>query len=134
MYNEEDDKPTVDYEELVRLLSEEESPKVKEPYKWKPNPHILRFIQKTGIESGDVRTPTYIIYYAFIKWAQWNWVKTWGNTEFFRTFNKYFKPKRTGRQRYYMLNASLDMSEEYEQKAKDYYKKWVINYNRHKSS
>jgi hypothetical protein len=132
MFNEEDDKPTVSYDELLRLLNEENEPKVKEPYKWKPNSDVVRFITKNGIEPGEEKVPNYLIYYTFIKWAQQNWARTWGNTEFFRTFNKYFETKRDGKQRYYMINNTIDRSKEYEEKAKSYYQKWVKNYNREK--
>ena len=128
----EKDKPVIDYDELVRLLDEENNPTTRPKPKKITNSDVMRFIDKNGFKQGEIRVPSYRIYYCFIKWAQWNWAKTWGNTEFFRTFNKHFKQVRTGRQRYYMLNTVIDESKEYEEKAKDYYTKWVKNYNRSK--
>lgn len=132
MFNEKD-KPVIDYDELVRLLDEEDNPKPRSKPRKTENSDVIRFIEKNSIQQGNIRVPSYKIYYCFIKWAQWNWSKTWGNTEFFRTFNKHFKQVRTGRQRYYLLNTAIDESEDYEKKAKDYYQKWVKSYNRTKS-
>jgi len=130
----------LDLKELLDLLEEEETGvlKVDNPrsdnkkHVWKPNKDVERFIRKVGIEEGEVRVPTFVIYYTFVKWATENWSRTWGNTEFFRTFRYYFKQRRTGKQRYYMLNPSMDMSEDFIDKSRKYYQKWVKSYNRGK--
>ena len=130
MFNE-DDKSTINYDELVRLLDEENNPKPKKKAVGKGGiPDVLRFIKSHGLQKGEIRVPSYRIYYCFIKWAPQNWSKTWGNTEFFRIFKKQFEQKRTGRQRYYLLNTPIDETKEYEEKAKAYYQKWVKSYNR----
>ena len=50
--------------------------------------------------------------------------RLWGKEEFFRTFKKHFQLKRSGNQRYYMINDSLDLSDEFYEKAKKYDKAW----------
>ena len=132
----------VELEELLNLLEEEEAPS-KKPSKnarvdeegkhvWKPNKDVERFIKKLNIQPGENKVPTYVIYYTFTTWANENWTRKWRPTEFFRTFKKHFEQKRTGRQRYYMLNDALDLSPEFEKKANKYYQKWVRSYSRGK--
>ena len=88
------------------------------------NRDALRFIRKFGIERGEIKVPTYVIYYHFMKWHHTQFGKLWGKEEFFRTFKKYFEQKRSGNQRFYMINDALDLSDETYEKAKKYDTKW----------
>ncbi len=88
------------------------------------NKDVLKFIRKLGIEPGTNKVPTYMIYYQFAQWHQTQWRNLWGKEEFFRTFKKHFEQKRSGNQRFYMINDALDLSDEMYEKAKRYDKKY----------
>lgn len=115
-----------DIEELQKLLEEEENKKEKSIPQAKEyeNKDVLKFIRNTGLSPGDNKVPTYMIYYHFIKWCNPRWGTLWGKEEFFRTFKKHFQLKRSGHQRYYMINDALDLSNEIYEKAKKYDQKW----------
>ena len=113
--------------ELFKLLNEEQekinnSPETHE--KNRTNKDVLRFIRKFQIAPGENRAPTYLIYHQYKDWQKSTWKKPWGKEEFFRTFKKYFQQKRSGNQRCYMINESLDLSKEAYEKAKKYEKNW----------
>lgn len=105
-----------DLKELMELLAEEESK--QEETKDSVRREVRAYIEKTGIESGDVKVPTYLIYYHFCDWVNNSWYTRLGRTEFFRQFNKLFDPARSGKQRYYWLNDALPSDDEYKAKAK----------------
>jgi hypothetical protein len=122
-----DNEPTL--EELTTILEKEseKSTPIK-AYKSGENKDVLKFIRKTGLQAGDNKVPTYVIYYHFILWCRHFWIHLWKKQEFFRTFSKHFQIRRSGHQRYYMINDSLDLSKEFYEKAKKYdnkYKKRV---------
>lgn len=135
-------KQKLDVNELRRLIMEEEARQKGESIEDSPssskrksqkhnskrsNKKVERFIEEMELESGDRRLPNYIIYYNFLVWWDENRLggKKPGNIEFFRTFNKHFDQTRTGKQRYYMLNARLDESKEaYEKGKKEYQKRF----------
>ena len=111
-------------EEILKTIENaekniEDLPKIKLK-KDKENKDVLNFIKKNGILPGDTRVPTYAIYYHYSIWTRTNWARLWGKEEFFRTFRKHFTQVRTGRQRYYLLNDALDLSDELIKKAKKY--------------
>jgi hypothetical protein len=114
-------------DELFRLLEEEqrnkEDPKesLKKGYE---NKDVLRFIRKFKLAPGENKVPTYLIYHQYKIWQRTVWKAPWGKEEFFRTFKKYFEQRRTGNQRYYLLNEGLDLSKEAYEKAKKYEKGW----------
>lgn len=117
----------INEKELYDLLQEEEEKKTPTHNTFKENKDVIKFIRKSGITSGSNKVPTYVIYYHFIKWTKKTWTKQWGKTEFFRTFRKYFELKRSGHQRYYLVNDALDLSDELYEKAKKYDTKWQKN-------
>jgi len=122
MHNEDDD--LISTEDIFKFLEKMEGKKEVIPkistQKSKENKDVLKFIQKNGIIPGNYRVPTYVIYYQYMKWTRTTWYSFWGKEEFFRTFKKHFKQVRTGKQRYYLLNDALDLSDEAEKKAKLY--------------
>lgn len=88
------------------------------------NKDVLKFIRKFDLQPGSNKVPTYMIYYHFAQWHRGQWRSLWGKEEFFRTFKKHFEQKRSGNQRFYMINDALDLSEEMYEKAKKYEQKW----------
>ena len=110
----------VDYDELVKLIEEEQKPRPKAKKKDRSSRGrwVNKFIKEHNIETGPLKVPTYVIYYHFAKWADGGWAKRYSKIEFFRNFNKHFEQKRSGHQRYYMINDSLELSEEIYEKAK----------------
>lgn len=71
------------------------------------NPNVLRYIEETQIESGDVAVPNFLIF--------WHYRNHWkcdrhykaSKIAFFRTFNKRFPSSRKTNQRYYLLKAGI---------------------------
>jgi hypothetical protein len=108
-------------QELLDLIEGEETKGTEEVViPSKDNKEVIKFLKKTGLAPGENKVPTYIIYYAYREWAVANWVKVWKKEEFFRTFKRYFTQKRTGRQRYYLINDAIQLTEEYCEKAEKY--------------
>ena len=127
---------TTDVSELLKLIEEETKaldkkheapPEPSNRYSFKPNKNVERFIRTTGLIPGDNKVPTYLIYYHYIFWAKDHWLKPLRKQGFFRTFNQHFQQKRSGHQRYYMINDGLDLSDEIYDKAKKYETKWHKN-------
>lgn len=117
-------------EELLKLLNETKSslhshlpPKLYES-KSKENRDVLYYIKNNNIEPGENKVPTYVIYYDYVMYARKSLGRVWGKEEFFRTFKMYFKPKRNGNQRFYMVNEEFANSKELNEKAKEYDKRW----------
>lgn len=105
-------------EELLELLKKAEEVKKSTPKVKVANKSVKKFIELFSIETGDVKVPTYKIFYEYyVKWTSRNRANKLGRNGFFREFNKYFESYRNGRQRYYMLNECFDMSDEEMKKA-----------------
>ena len=106
-------------EELYDLLKKADDNKLKRPKKeYGVNKSVKAFAEKLGIQSGDIKVPTYKIFYEYyVKWTSRNRADKIGRHAFFREFNKIFQSYRNGRQRYYWLNDCFDMSEEEMKKA-----------------
>ena len=127
---------TADIVELLKLIEEENKAleekhnptptpeeKASKP-KFKINKQVEWYINNTGLEPGDIKMPTYVIYYNYVKWARKRWlIPPYRKEEFFRTFKQHFKQKRNGNQRFYMVNDALNLDKEYYEKAKKYDKK-----------
>jgi hypothetical protein len=114
-------------EELLKIAEESQEDLTSEPIvlESKMDSKILKFVQVHNIKHGNIRVPTYRIYYEYAKWIRgWSTLYKVGKNEFFRHFNKMFLQTRTGRQRYYLLNDCLDMSPETMERAKRHGKKW----------
>lgn len=112
-------------EEIFNALESAQKTKpVAKPKEKKDNKDVIRFIRKTGLAPGENKVPTYVIYYQFVKWCNPTWTRVWKREEFFRTFKRHFELKRTGRQRYYMINDALNLTDEIYEKAKKYNQKW----------
>lgn len=113
---------------LFELLEEEQKantvPTSTQASGERENKDVLKFIRKFDLKPGSNKVPTYMIYYQFAQWHQKQWRNLWGKEEFFRTFKKHFEQKRSGNQRFYMINDALDLSEEMYEKAKKYEQKW----------
>lgn len=89
--------------------------------KKRENKDVLAFIRKHELAPGINKVPNYVIYHQFALWANsTNWRKVWGKEEFFRTFKKHFEQKRSGNQRFYLVNDGLDLSDEMYERAKKY--------------
>lgn len=120
---------TEDLKELQKLIEQEVlkekkqdvvSPRPPAPKK-RENRDVLAFIRKFELAPGDNKVPNYVIYHQFAIWANaTNWRKVWGKEEFFRTFKKHFEQKRSGNQRFYLINDGLDLSDEMYERAKKY--------------
>lgn len=111
-------------EELQDIINKEKNQEPeKKIYKLKENGVARRFINKSGMKPGLQKVPTYVIYYIFRKWANEFDRTQIGKTEFFRTFNRYFESKRSGHQRYYLINEDYVISDETIEAAKRHGKK-----------
>ena len=113
--------------ELLRLIEKEAQEQTKTPVqksrKFKENPSVKRFIRLHNVEKGDLRIPTYLIYYFYGQWCLEQRIKKLGKEGFFRTFAKYFEAGRTGHRRFYYLNDCFKYNEEILEHAKSYNRK-----------
>jgi len=108
------------HEELIKLLEEETNakkfvtPKRKTKYAYS----VEAFIKKFKIKPGPFKVPTHVIYYLYSKYITINnnYIRC-KKEEFFRTFKKHFEQIRTGRQRYYLINDGLELSNTIYEKA-----------------
>lgn len=120
---------TEDLKELQKLIEQEVLKNKKQDVNQQPsvtpkkreNKDVLAFIRKFNIAPGENKVPNYVIYHQFALWANsTNWRKVWGKEEFFRTFKNHFEQKRSGNQRFYLINDGLDLSDEMYERAKKY--------------
>ena len=114
---------SVDLKELEELLKEEETPS-RNTRKCPENRTVLRFIEDTKVRPGEHRVPTYVIYYIFCKWIRKTQRRPVGKEGFFRTFKTKFDLKRSGKQRYYMVNDAWELTEELYEKAETHRKSY----------
>ena len=122
-----------DINELHKLLEEEGTKATSSPIKGLENKEVLKFISNTQIKPGSHKVPGYIIYYHFVKWCSTSaFRRKWKKEAFFREFKKHFELKRTGKQRCYLIDESLDLSLETIEKAREYDEKYEKN-NKRKS-
>ena len=115
----------VDINELLKLLDSEETPiekvKVEDPTSIRrQNKDVLNFIRKMEIDRGFKKYPSYLIYYHYAIWARVTGRKKFSSIEFFKTFKQLFTQKRTGKQRYYLINEKLEINDDLLEKAKKY--------------
>ncbi len=114
----------IEQEALKKKAQNEQSDNPSAPIK-RQNREVLSFIRKTGLSPGDNKVPNYVLYYHFMKWSNARrWNRLWGKEEFFRTFKQHFEQKRSGNQRFYLINDALDLSDEIYEKAKKYDQKY----------
>jgi hypothetical protein len=83
---------------------------------------LNKFITECNIEVGTDRIPNYLIYHKYrVLWEGQHRNNKANKIVFFRAFNKMFTQVRTGKQRYYLLNAdSFDLRRENVERAKLY--------------
>lgn len=113
----------VEIKDLIDIASVKEEGLKEEKTSSPLHPNIKKFINDNEIESGEVTIPTYLLFYVYKKLWQPDGVKI-NKIQFFREFNKVFKAKRTGRQRYYKLNnVGIHLKEEAKKHYDQYYKK-----------
>jgi hypothetical protein len=111
----------IDLDELKNLIErEEESKKPSAQPKERENKDVLKFIRDTQLAPGNNKIPTFVIYYVFTRWNLKHWRRRWRKEEFFRTFKKHFEQKRSGNQRYYMINDAIEVTKELYEKAEKY--------------
>jgi hypothetical protein len=109
----------VDLLEYLKKIEEDEkssSSSVSDNYS------LNKFINECNIEVGTDRIPNYLIYHNYrVLWEGQHRNNKANKIVFFRAFNKLFTQVRTGKQRYYLLNAdSFDLGRENVERAKLY--------------
>lgn len=107
-------------EDLLKVASSEEDSEIQEI----GDRSVRRFVKDFQITYGEIKVPTYVIYYNYIKWVKNLNLTKVGKTEFFRQFKREFDQKRSKSCRYYMLNECFNLSEEAMDRALDYDKKY----------
>lgn len=122
----------IDLKYLERILEREQKAPLPKSKRGE-NKDVIKFIRKTGLAPGENKVPTYLIYYTFIKWCKKYWINQWKKEEFFRTFKQHFQLKRSGNQRFYLINDAIDLSEEAYEKAKKYDQKYKNKVQKRKS-
>jgi hypothetical protein len=85
---------------------------------------IKSFIKAFDLTEGKERIPTFVLYYLFRRLfrPELNPVKLKRN-HFFIEISKLFTPKRTGKQRYYLLQPIKNVDSEVYRKAELYLRK-----------
>jgi hypothetical protein len=114
-------------DELIKLAEKAEEKKKSSRSRGEHKEHssVSRFIREFGVRPGTDLVPNYVIFYTYrVKWKGLPPEKKTNKINFFRAFNKQFTQKRTGRQRYYLLDGStFDTSREGIEEAKFYEQK-----------
>jgi len=107
--------------EKSELSKEEEISDIKVP-------SVQKFINQMHIKPGIELIPNYMIFYYYrVKWEGMQPPHKTNKIVFFREFNKMFKQKRTGKQRYYLLDSdTFDTSRKGMEEA-NYYEKTYQN-------
>ena len=72
------------------------------------NNEIEKFIHDFKLQKSASRVPNYIIWYTY----KGSFNGEMSKIGFFRTLSKYFEKSRTGKQKYYNITGSFDMSHE----------------------
>lgn len=107
-------------ESIDDLIARAEN-KVKRSRKYENNINTIRYIERVGWEAGETLVPTYVIY--------WHYRSVYDGCHqdnkarkvvFFRTFSKRFPKYRKNKQRYYLLNNVIEITEEVLKEAKAY--------------
>lgn len=92
---------------------------------------VEKFIAKMNIKEGTIKVPTYKIFYEYrIAKHESRSVKL-SKIEFFRVFNLFFKSRRDGSTRYYLLNDCFKTDKESLLAAKRYDRIYHKTPNRH---
>lgn len=106
----------LDLDELLDLLEKEVEQKSKtaKKAKFKGQKSVDNFVKEMKVVAGPDRIPNYVIHYTYKKiFKDSTGTPKEKRDYFFRLFNKMFQRVRTGRQKYYLLDAkSFDMSRE----------------------
>lgn len=115
-------KSDISIDELIRLAEESQNT----PKRKFKDTTVSNFLVSMGIESGNIKVPSYLIFYVYKKiWAGSR--KTVSKIQFFRILKHSFSQVRTGRQRYYLLNDTININDKL---LIENAKKFDDNYNR----
>lgn len=92
---------------------------------------VVKFSKEYSLKSGPERVPSYIIYMVYRRLFTTvpNSAKI-RPSAFFRTFKKLFTQRRSGNQRFYMLNTDFGLSEEQIESYKTNYKLYYFRGNK----
>lgn len=115
-------------QELLDLLKQAEKNSSSRKKSKKTKTHlgshpVFRFIKSLKIQPGNNRVANYKIYYEFTKWRGTGRDSV-SKREFFLYFSTEFESKRSGAQRYYLLNDCFDLSKEAMKKAWNHGKRY----------
>lgn len=93
--------------------------KIKKLRKSKYRNNVVKFLGEKGIKSGKVKVPTHRLFYEYrVNFQKDNRALKASSVEFSRILADYFDKYRDGRQRYFLINDVLDMSEEVMEKSR----------------
>tara|TARA_R100001086_G_scaffold249698_1_gene190430 strand:+ start:4498 stop:4935 length:438 start_codon:yes stop_codon:yes gene_type:complete len=113
----------INIDELLELAENAKKEKAKRKRgESKQHKSVSRFIEEYPIKPGTDLVPNYVIFYTYrILWKGLTHSNKCNKIVFFRNFNKQFNQKRTGKQRYYLVDASsFDLTREGIEEAKYY--------------
>lgn len=116
-------------EELLSIIEPSEEDGVQNKNKGKKknntkNRTVDDFISEMGIEPGPNKVKTSVIYYMYyVVWRENLQRKKASKIAFFRHFATKFPLKRDGKQRYYLLNDSLNIDNAILKRAEIYEKR-----------
>lgn len=101
---------SVTIEELEKLIKDEPVRKKRTPEDPKT---VINFIQDFQITRGDIKVPTYLIFFEYYNnFSRHARNRKYKRNAFFRLFSEHFEQVRTCNQRYYLLNDCFDLSKE----------------------
>lgn len=102
-------------------LLEKAEQKQKKPRRSENHRDVQRYIEAMKIETGTTAVPTYVIFYHYRSIYDGSHFNTKANkTVFFRTFGKRFPTYRKNKQRYYLINDFIQITDELLRVAKIY--------------
>lgn len=112
-------------DDILKLLEEAENKNsASKPTKAKRHYSIKKFIRDFKIVPGNNRTPITLIYFHYSKFCtKYNYPKR-SKIEFGRQISELFQQVRTGRERFYMIDSTLEDNPPLREKARKHAKAW----------
>lgn len=120
-------------EDLLKLLEEAEN-KTSPSNEERPVDYTISgFIKKNELIQGQMRYPTFLVYYLYCQYCGTVGKNRLSKIEFGRQFSKSFNKGRTGKQRYYFLNSKLPKDKLLIEKARRHEQNWQNKTKKEKS-
>lgn len=104
-------KESKSIEELLEIVEKNSKEEVHNNFA-EDKTHFPKFIAEFSIKPGKTKYPTFIIYYYYKKMFKPSSRYKMSKIDFFRKFSKVYVQKRTNKQRYYLLDSTMEINDD----------------------